>query len=193
MANILTYKEYISNKSKSSLGFCSELVCTYLPSWLLHHLFSNLAFPRWTHPSLFRHLSPSCSFPCPPISAVHFPRTAAAPLRLFISSSFQTGVRSTYCCFHVQLIRRWSPGTQPAQPACSPTIRQRGGTELSYTNALTELQCPGIYDTQMEIRIKSQVWMTVNCILWRLRGYFFLVLLFNIRKKICKHNKYEMH
>ena len=87
-----------------------------LSIYLLFHLFSDLAVLCATHPSLFHNisfLSLSCSFPGSPLCCA-FSTCSCSPLQLFILSSFQTGVRSTYCCSHIQLIRRWSQGKQPS-------------------------------------------------------------------------------
>lgn len=59
-------------------------------------------------------------------SALFFPHATVA-LRVFlILNLFQSGVTSTYCCPHGQLIRCWSLGKLPAHAAVSPVMRGEG-------------------------------------------------------------------
>lgn len=59
-------------------------------------------------------------------SALFFPHATVALGVFLILNLFQSGVTSTYCCPHGQLIRCWSLGKLPAQAAVSPVMRGEG-------------------------------------------------------------------
>lgn len=59
-------------------------------------------------------------------SALFFPHATVALAVFLILNLFQSGVTSTYCCPHGQLIRCWSLGKLPAQAAVSPVMRGEG-------------------------------------------------------------------